>query len=84
MNPQRLIACLALVVSMGCALPAAAHDKNVLTVRDVVHCMKARMKADQRESYNDAFKVCKQQVDPSSRASDATTAMNGTPERPKT
>lgn len=71
------IRCLALVSAVAVALPAAAHDKNTLDPRQVAHCMLSRMKANQSESYREAFKVCKQQADPASRDA-GTTAMNGT------
>ncbi len=78
------IRCLALVSALAVALPAAAHDKNALNPRQVAHCMLSRMKANQSESYREAFKVCKQQTDPTSRDA-GTTAMNGTnaPAHPK-
>ena len=67
------------------ALPAAANDKNSINPRDVAHCMVSRMKANRGESYREAFKVCKQQLDPSAREADRPTAMNSAnmPEQPK-
>jgi hypothetical protein len=74
---------LVLGLSLGMALPAAAHDKNALNPRDVVHCMQARMKASQTESYREAFKICKQQLDP--RDGNDGRALNAAnmPETPK-
>jgi hypothetical protein len=76
MKHCRSLTLLAFAGSLTVALPAAAHDKNSLYARDMVHCMQGRMKANQSETYREAFKVCKQQLNPSSRAGDAATVMN--------
>lgn len=73
MNTIRL---LTLGAALVVALPAAAADKSAINPRQVAHCMLSRMKADQHESYREAFKVCKQQADPANRDAAGTTAMN--------
>jgi|HubBroStandDraft_1064217.scaffolds.fasta_scaffold04382_9 hypothetical protein len=57
-------------------LPAHAADDSGPTVspHQVAHCMLKRMKASQTESYRDAFKACRDQLN-LSRA-DIATAMN--------
>jgi hypothetical protein len=82
MNTIRLLTVAgALIV----ALPVAANDKNSINAREVAHCMVSRMKANRGESYREAFKVCKQQLDPSNGEANGTTAMNtaNAPEPPK-
>ena len=73
----------ALVVSLAATIPAVADDvkSSALTPRLVAHCMLARVRANQSESYRDAFKACKRQLetpkgDPASP--DPATAMNAT------
>lgn len=82
MNTIRL---LTVVGALVVALPVAANDKNSIDPREVAHCMVSRMKANRGESYREAFKVCKQQLDPSNREANGTTAMNtaNMPEQPK-
>jgi hypothetical protein len=82
---MKSIRLLTLGAALAVALPAAAADKSAINPRQVAHCMLSRMKANQSESYREAFKVCKQQVDPASRDTAGTTAMNtaGSSEHPK-
>jgi hypothetical protein len=82
MNTLRL---LTVVSALAVTQPAAANDKNSIDPREVAHCMVSRMKANRGESYREAFKVCKQQLDPSNREANGTTAMNtaNVPEQPK-
>jgi hypothetical protein len=70
-----LAICLGLILSTY-TLPAhAANDSgSAVTPRQVAHCMLKRMRASQTESYRDAFKACKDQLD-LTRA-DIATAMN--------
>jgi hypothetical protein len=67
--------CLALILS-AYTLPAHAADDNgpAVSPRQVAHCMLKRMRASQTESYREAFKACKDQLN-LSRA-DIATAMN--------
>lgn len=76
---------IVLGTSLAVVLPAAAADKNAITPRQVAHCMLKQMKANQHESYREAFKVCKQQLDPAGGDGGAATAMNsgGVTEPPK-
>jgi hypothetical protein len=70
-----LAICLGFILSTY-TLPAhAANDGgSAVTPRQVAHCMLKRMRASQTESYRDAFKACKDQLD-LTRA-DIATAMN--------
>jgi hypothetical protein len=72
MNHRQSLMLLAIAGSLTAALPAAAHDKNALYARDVVRCVQGRMRANQSDSYREALKVCKQQLDPYSRNATAT------------
>jgi hypothetical protein len=55
----------ALVVSLAAALPAVADDvkDSALTPRQIAHCVLSRVRASQSESYRDAFKACKHQLE---------------------
>lgn len=68
--------CLTLIASLGFAFLASASDLGAVTPRQVAHCMLARMKANQRESYLEAFKVCQEQLDARRRDVETTTEMN--------
>jgi hypothetical protein len=56
--------CLGLILATY-TVPAHAADADGPSVspRKVAHCMLKRMKAAQTESYRDAFKACKDQLD---------------------
>lgn len=59
------------------ALPTMANSRGGGDLsRPMAHCMLAKMKANQRESYRDALKSCKQQLAPSGTPQPAV-AMNG-------
>jgi hypothetical protein len=60
------------------AMPAAADEPAVskITLHQVVHCMMKRVKADRTESYQAAFKTCKQELDAAPQEPRAGTAMN--------
>jgi len=71
----------AVAISLGLilstyTLPAyAAEDSgSAVTPRQLAHCMLKRMRASQTESYREAFRACKDQLD-LTRA-DIATAMN--------
>jgi hypothetical protein len=72
MNHRRSLTLLAIAGSLAATLPAAAHDKDALYARDMVRCVQGRMKANQSDSYREALKVCKQQLDLYSRNVTAT------------
>ncbi len=61
------------------ALPCIAEDRHFASPRQLAHCMAARVKENEGESYREAFKTCKQQLAHSASAPEpeAVTAMNG-------
>lgn len=67
--------CLGLMLSTY-TLPAHSADDDGPTVspRKVAHCMLKRMRASQMESYRDAFKACRDQLQLT--RTDIATAMN--------
>jgi hypothetical protein len=72
---------LCLPAAMGALLltmPAAADEAgdSKITTRQVVHCMMKRLKADRTESYQAAFKTCKQELDTAQAEPRTDTAMN--------
>jgi hypothetical protein len=66
--------------------PVFADDSKspALTPRQLAHCMLKRVRANSAESYRDAYKACKDQLESaqSDRAADAMTAGR-LPEDPK-
>jgi hypothetical protein len=70
-----------LVVSLAAAMPAVADDVkgSSVTPRQVAHCMLTRVRANQSESYRDAYKACKRELETAKRdpaSPDSATAMN--------
>lgn len=59
---NRRNALMAVAVSLAISAPVIA-DSNSLpaTPREMAHCMMKRLKANNSESYRDAFKTCKAQ-----------------------
>jgi hypothetical protein len=64
----------ALLLTMPAAADEAGDSK--ITMRQVVHCMMKRLKADRAESYQAAFKTCKQELDTAQSERRTDTAMN--------
>jgi hypothetical protein len=79
----------AIVVAIGLATsaPAFAGDSSspAFTPRQMAHCMMKRLRAKNAESYRDAFKACKSQLDAelSDRPTDAPMTVAALPENPK-
>jgi hypothetical protein len=73
---------MAVAVSLALATPAIAGDSDALpaTPREMAHCMMKRLKANNSESYRDAFKACKVQFDTARAAQSTETAMAVPPE----
>jgi hypothetical protein len=77
----KLATALALPAAMAAwalNLPASAGEATVskITPHQVVHCMMKRLKADRTESYQTAFKTCKQELDAVQPEQRTGTAMN--------
>ncbi len=85
MNGRRFAIVAAL--SWAGAAPALAGEMSSpgFTPRQIAHCMMKRLRANSAESYRDAFKSCKSQLE-SARAdlpADAAVTAAALPEKPK-
>jgi hypothetical protein len=76
---------MAVAVSLAIAAPAIAGDSNTLpaTPREMAHCVLKRVKANNSESYREAFKACKVQFEAARADQSTETAMTVTPEATK-
>lgn len=63
MNRRRASVVMAIVIALLMATVAAGTDREspALTPRAMAHCMMKRLRANNSESYRDAFKACKEQ-----------------------
>jgi hypothetical protein len=58
-------------------VPAVAGNKtSAVSSREIAHCMIKRMMADRTESYHDALKTCREQIESAQRDGAPETAMN--------
>jgi len=58
-------------------VPAVAGNKtSAVSSREIAHCMIKRMMADRTESYHDALRTCREQLDSAQRDGATETAMN--------
>jgi len=67
-------------------VPAVAGNKaSAVSSREIAHCMLKRMMADRTESYHDALRTCREQLESAQRDGAPETAMNqsNTPDVPK-
>jgi hypothetical protein len=68
-----------MIVLFVSAPALAAEPKTAsFTPREMAHCMMKRLRADNSESFRDAFKTCKQQFDSAQADRSMETAMTGT------
>jgi hypothetical protein len=57
--------------------PAVAGNKApAVSSREIAHCMLKRMMADRTESYHDALRTCREQLESAQRDGAPETAMN--------
>ncbi len=65
LQPMRHRASPPLAVALLITMPALADDTkaSAATPRQITHCMMKRLRADRGESYRDALKNCKQELD---------------------
>jgi hypothetical protein len=77
---KETLAVSAICLTLGLPAYAADHSGPNISSRQLAHCMLKKMRASQTESYRDAFKACRDQLDPQR---DATTAMNTSAPAPK-
>jgi hypothetical protein len=67
-------------------VPAVAGNKaSAVSSREIAHCMIKRMMADRTESYHDALRTCREQLESAQRDGAPETAMNesNAPDVPK-
>jgi hypothetical protein len=67
-------------------VPAVAGNKaSAVGSREIAHCMIKRMMADRTESYHDALRTCREQLESAQRDGAPETAMNqsNAPDVPK-
>ncbi len=67
-------------------VPAVAGNKaSAVSSREIAHCMLKRMMADRTESYHDALRTCREQLQSAQRDGAPETAMNqsNAPDVPK-
>jgi len=76
---------MAVAVSLAISAPVMAGDSDSLpaTPREMAHCMMKRLKADNVESYRDAFKACKAQFVSAQAERSTETAMRAQSEEHK-
>jgi hypothetical protein len=81
---RRQVTYAALVIAVF-TTPAVGDEPpkdSAATPRQVAHCMMKRMREFPSESYRDAFKMCKEQLDASRRDPLTDTAMRKNPAVP--
>jgi hypothetical protein len=67
-------------------VPAVAGNKaSAVSSREIAHCMIKRMMADRTESYHEALRTCREQLESAQRDGAPETAMNesNAPDVPK-
>jgi hypothetical protein len=76
---------MAVAVFLAISAPVIAGDSNSVpaTPREMAHCMMKRLKANNSESYRDAFKACKAQFVSAQADRSTETAMTAPSEETK-
>jgi hypothetical protein len=63
--------------TVSVVVPAVAGNKaSAVSSREIAHCMVKRMMADRTESYRDALRTCREQLESAQRDGGPETAMN--------
>jgi hypothetical protein len=71
------VSMVVLAPTMVIVVPAVAGNKaSAVSSREVAHCMLKRMMADRTESYHDALRTCREQLESAQRDGAPETAMN--------